>query len=207
MSSILIVKRTAGRDESGLSQVLDASRASLTKRAVRYPAVDARSFTQPPLEEEVDPFYTLGDQLFVEPSRALCGLSRARSPDSNESTRIAVARSHIGVWRRIAAGEHASALVLETMSGSNEDCSTARSGVAEMDGEGRETSDSTSLFVVQGGEVRAQKTFLPAVSFRPVRGLWYLSGYVLSREGAAKLLHSCLVEGPWTFGLITSLEH
>ena len=51
-----------------LSQVLDSSRASLAKRAVRYPAVDARSFTQPPLEgEEVDPFYTLGDQLFVEP--------------------------------------------------------------------------------------------------------------------------------------------
>ncbi len=49
-----------------LNQVLDWSRAALTKRAVRYPAVDARSFAQPPLEgEDVDPFYTLGDQLFA----------------------------------------------------------------------------------------------------------------------------------------------
>ena len=41
-----------------LNQVLDSSRSSLAKRTVRFPAVDARSFAQPPLEEEdVDPFY------------------------------------------------------------------------------------------------------------------------------------------------------
>ena len=32
--------------------------------------------------------------------------------------------------------------------------------------------------------------------FRPVRGLWFLSGYVLSREGAAKLLRAMPVVGP-----------
>ena len=32
--------------------------------------------------------------------------------------------------------------------------------------------------------------------FRPVRGLWFLSGYVLSREGAAALLRAMPVIGP-----------
>src|SRR5437870_3608091 len=57
-----------------LSQVLDSSRTALTMRAVRHTAVDARSFAELQLEheKEVDAFYTLGDQLFVEPQpRAL----------------------------------------------------------------------------------------------------------------------------------------
>lgn len=42
----------------------------------------------------------------------------------------------------------------------------------------------------------AQKTFLSRNVFRPVRGLWYLSGYVLSRAGAAKLLTLLPCRGP-----------
>src|SRR5712692_5741745 len=33
-----------------LNHVLDSSRAALTRRVVRYPAVDVRSFAQPPLD-------------------------------------------------------------------------------------------------------------------------------------------------------------
>src|SRR5438094_3491971 len=98
-----------------LNQVLDSSRAALTKRAVRYPAVDARSFAQPPLEgEDVDPFYTLGDQLFVEPQpRALPERLELDRPIRMSQPEVAVARSHIAVWRQIAVGGHAYALVLE----------------------------------------------------------------------------------------------
>ena len=42
----------------------------------------------------------------------------------------------------------------------------------------------------------APKTFLSNNVFRPVRGLWYLSGYVLSREGAEKLLRLLPCRGP-----------
>ena len=42
----------------------------------------------------------------------------------------------------------------------------------------------------------AQKTFLSGNVFQPVRGLWCLSGYVLSRKGAEKLLRLLPCRGP-----------
>ena len=183
-----------------LNQVLDSSRAALTKRAVRYPAVDARRFAQPPLEgEDVDPFYTLGDQLFVEPQpHALPDRLELDRPIRMSQPEVAVARSHIGVWRQIAAAEQAYALVLE-------DDVWFQRGLArrldrawaEMDGDGGDTQRFDVLYLSYK-EVKhgAQKTFLSRSVFRPVRGLWYLSGYVLSREGAAKLLTLLPCRGP-----------
>jgi len=183
-----------------LNQVLDSSRAALTQRAVRYSALDARSFAQPPLKgEEVDPFYTLGDQLFVEPQpRALPDRLELDRPIRMSQPELAVARSHIGIWRLIAAGEHAYALVLE------DDVWFQRGFArhldqawAEMDGEGGDTQRFDVLYLSYK-EVKhgAQKTFLSRSVFRPVRGLWYLSGYVISRKGAAKLLTLLPCRGP-----------
>jgi hypothetical protein len=42
----------------------------------------------------------------------------------------------------------------------------------------------------------APKTFLSSNVFRPARGLWHLSGYVISREGAEKLLRLLPCRGP-----------
>lgn len=183
-----------------LSQVLDSSRTALTMRAVRHSAVDARNFAQQlEHEKEVDVFYTLGDQLFVEPQpRALPDRVELDRPIRMSQPEIAVARSHIGVWRRIAAGEHAYSLVVE------DDVWFQRGFArhldrawAEMDGEGDE-SQRFDILYLSYKEVKhgAQKTFLSRSVFRPVRGLWYLSGYVLSREGAAKLLTLLPCRGP-----------
>ena len=183
-----------------LKQVLDSSRAALTQRAVRCAAVDGRSFAQPPLEGgEVDPFYTLRDQLFVEPQpRALPDRLELDRPIRMSQPEVAVARSHIGIWRLIAAGEHAYALVLE------DDVWFQRGFArhldrawAEMDGESGHTQRFDVLYLSYK-EVKhgAQKTFLSRSVFRPVRGLWYLSGYVLSRKGAAKLLSLLPCRGP-----------
>ena len=183
-----------------LRQVLDSSRAALTKRAVRYPAVDARSFEQSPLEgNEVDPFYTLGDQLFVEPQpRAMPDRLELTRPIRMSQPEIAVARSHIGVWRQIAAGEHEYVLVLEDDAWFHRGFARQLDRAwAEMDGQGGETQRFDILYLSYR-EVRhgAQKTFVSRNVFRPVRGLWYLSGYVLSREGAAKLLTLLPCRGP-----------
>jgi len=179
---------------------LDSSGAELAKLAVRYRAVDARSFAQPPLEDhEVDPFYTLGDQLFVEPQpRALPDRLELDRPIRMSRPEIAVARSHIGVWRRIAAGKHAYALVVE-----DDVCFQRRfarhldRAWGEMEAEGSKTQRFDILYLSYK-EVKhgAQKTFLSSSVFRPVRGLWYLSGYVLSREGARKLLTLLPCRGP-----------
>src|SRR5690242_19124835 len=45
-----------------LGRVTDSTHVALSERARRYPAVDARFFTQAPAADaEVDPFYTLRD--------------------------------------------------------------------------------------------------------------------------------------------------
>ena len=51
-----------------LDCILDASGKPLSKRVVRYSACDAQDDPAEFLDgTDVDPFYTLGDQLFVEP--------------------------------------------------------------------------------------------------------------------------------------------
>ena len=183
-----------------LNRILDSSGTELAKLTVRYPAVDARSFVQPHLEdEEVDPFYTLGDQLFVEPQpRALPDRLELDRPIRMSRPEIAVARSHIGVWQRVAVGNHAYVLVLE------DDVWFQRGfprhldrAWGEMEAEGGKTQRFDILYLSYK-EVKhgAQKTFLSSSVFSPVRGLWYLSGYVLSREGAAKLLKLLPCRGP-----------
>ena len=98
-----------------LTQILDCSGDALTERTVRFPAVDARSFARSPeADDEVGPIYTLGDQLFVEPQpRVLPDRFELDRPIRMSWPEVAVARSHVGVWRRIATGEDAYALVLE----------------------------------------------------------------------------------------------
>ncbi len=67
----------------------------------------------------------------------------------------------------------------------------------ELNTEGHSTS-TFDLLYVSYVEVKhgAPKTFLSANVFRPMRGLWHLSGYVLSREGAKKLLRLLPCRGP-----------
>lgn len=182
-----------------LAQLLDSSGAQLTARTQRFPAFDGRSVTPPSDEVEVEPFYTLWDQLFVEPQpRALPQGLELERPIRMTQSEVAVARSHIGVWREIAAGNDAYALVLE------DDASFHR-GFArhldqawtEMGGVGNDAELFDLLYLsykeVRGG---AQKTFLSRSVFRPMRGLWYLSGYVLSQKGAVKLLSLLPCRGP-----------
>jgi GR25 family glycosyltransferase involved in LPS biosynthesis len=183
-----------------LGQIVDSSGDALTGRTMRFSAVDARSFAQSPiLDCEVDPFYALADQLFVEPQpRVLPDRFELDRPVRMSRPEVAVARSHVGVWRRIAAGENAYALVLE-------DDAWFRPGFGryldrtwgELEPERNGTARFDMLYLsykeVKGG---AQKALLSTSVFRPVRGLWYLSGYVLSRDGARKLLGLLPCRGP-----------
>ena len=186
--------------ERELSRVSDATGGELGNLVERYPAFDAWTFTQqPPANNDVSPFYTLGDQLFVEPQpRALPDRLELDRPIRMSRPEIAVALSHIGVWRRIATGEQSYALVLE-------DDIYFQHGFGRFldqawieifaDDEGTTPFD---ILYLSYKEVKhgAQKHLLSYHVFRPVRGLWYLSGYVLSREGAEKLLRLLPCRGP-----------
>ena len=183
-----------------LNQILDCSGDALTARAVRFPAADARSFARSPeADHEVGPIYTLGDQLFVEPQlRVLPDRFELDRPIRMSWPEVAVARSHVGVWRQIATGEVAYALVLEDdvwfKWGFGRYVDRAwRELAPDRDGTARFDMLYLSYKEVRGG---AQKALLSASVFRPVCGLWFLSGYVLSREGARKLLRLLPCRGP-----------
>lgn len=183
-----------------LARVVDSSGESLTSLLQRHPAVDASDFSRhPPVGGDLYPFYTLRDQLLVEPQPSVLpdriDLDR---PIPMSRPEIAVALSHIGVWRRIAAGDQSFALVLE-------DDIYFRPGFARYFdqawveiGAHPASRRPFDILYVSYKEVKhgAQKTLLSPNLFRPLRGLWYMSGYVLSREGAEKLLRLLPCRGP-----------
>jgi GR25 family glycosyltransferase involved in LPS biosynthesis len=186
--------------EQELRHVLDSSGIELWNLTERYAAVDANHFKQEPLKDaDIDPIYTLGDQLFVEPQPlALPTRLDLNSPIRMSQPEIAVARSHINIWRKVAANNHEYVLVLE-------DDVWFRSGfVSHLDqawGEIKAVGDRKSNFNIlylSYEEVKhgAPKTFLSSNVFRPERGLWHLSGYVISCEGAEKLLQLLPCRGP-----------
>lgn len=187
------VKLELGRIRDGLGNDL----LSLTER---YAAVDAREFLQdPPKDADVDPYYTLADQLFVEPQpRTLPTRYELEAPIRMTRAEVAVAKSHIEVWRRVARSDQKHALILEDdvwfHPSFSRHLDQAWKDVAIESGE----HEGLDLIYVSYVEAThgAPKTFVSSHVFRPLRGLWHLSGYILSRQGAQKLLRLLPCRGP-----------
>lgn len=186
--------------ENELRHLLDCSGVELWNITERYSAVDALHFVQEPVKDsDVDPIFTLGDQLFVEPQPlAVPTHLELDAPIRMSRPEIAVARSHINVWRQIATGEHEYVLILEDdVWFQSKFASQLDKAWADIMAEGVSTA-KFDIFYLSYVEVKngAPKTFLSDNVFCPVRGLWHLSGYVLSREGAKKLLQLLPCRGP-----------
>ena len=183
-----------------LACILDAAGKPLSERVVRYAACDAQIDADQLLDDgDVEPFYTLGDQLFVEPQpNALPDAFDLTRPIRMSRAEVAVARSHIGVWKAIAQSKATQALVLE------DDVCIKRSFGRTIDqawGEMEEADRSNpgfDVFYVSYKEARygAPKELVSRNVFRPERGLWHLSGYVLSKKGAQALLGLLPSRGP-----------
>jgi len=183
-----------------LNHILDSSGAVLLNLTERNVAVDANKFKEEPIKDaKVDPFYTLIDQLFVEPQPlTLPTRLELNTPIRMSRAECAVARSHINVWEQVATSEHKYVLILE-------DDIWFHSGFARyLD---KVWNDVVSKSYINGKfdvlylsylEVKngAPKNILSSHLFRPDRGLWHLSGYVLSREGAKKLISLLPSRGP-----------
>lgn len=186
--------------EQELRHILDSSGTELLNLTERHVACDANALSEePPKDADIDPFYTLGDQLFVEP-QPLVFPTRLEldTPIRMSRAEIAVARSHINVWRKVAASNHAYVIVLEDDVWFHSDSAQYLDQVwdevvAECDRGERFDVLYVSYLEAKHG---APKAFLSNNVFRPVRGLWHLSGYVLSREGAKKLLRLLPCRGP-----------
>lgn len=171
---------------------------SLTCLVERLAAIDARNGRETAPTADVDPLYRMGDQLFVQPDPRLEECFGRDEQVRMTRQEIAVARSHVEAWKQVAQGPHEYVLVLE------DDVYFARGAARLIDRgwdaalRGRSASAGPELiyfsYLDAGGT--AEKVPISPELFKPVRGYWYLSGYVLSRRGAEHLLKSMPVVGP-----------
>jgi GR25 family glycosyltransferase involved in LPS biosynthesis len=182
-----------------LARLTDNSGKPASALATRFQALDALRRENLVVPGRVRPSYSLADQLFVDPHPLLEECFDAESWHVEMTDQeIAVALSHISVWERIAAGDSDYSLILEDDTyfrrGFCRDLDEAWSDLVWNRGE----RSAFDLLYVSYKEVKTGKRFV-AVSgsvFKPLGGLWCLSGYVLSRPGARKLLDALPVCGP-----------
>lgn len=183
-----------------LDRIVDCIGRPLSKRLIRHSACDARSLPASTIAGvDIDPYYTLADQLFVDPyPQVLPDIFDLTRPIRMSNAEIAVAQSHIDIWKRIASSTAPYALVLEDdvwfERGFGNLVDTAWAEMREQDG----ADPGFDVLYLSYKEVKhgAPKTALSTNVFRPERGLWYLSGYVLSKRGAQRLLALLPCRGP-----------
>ena len=187
------------RVKKELRRIRDRHGGDLLSLTERHAAVDARSFLQdPPRDAEVNPVYTLADQLFVEPQpQTLPTRFELEAPIRMSRAEIAVAKSHIAVWRLVAQGTQSHALILE------DDVWFHPNFARELDQAWKEIATQREKYEIDvlyvsymEARLGAPKQFVSSRVFRPERGLWYLSGYILSKQGAEKLLNLLPCCGP-----------
>lgn len=170
----------------------------LASIARRFAAVDARDGRAVAATADVDSTYVLGDQLYVQPDERLEECFGVDEPIRMTRQEVAVARSHIEVWKAVARGADDHVLVLE------DDVWFRPGAAAAIDHGwraalrrcGAERGPRLLYLSYDDAGGTVERTDVCDALFRPKRGLWFLSGYVLSREGAATLLRAMPVIGP-----------
>jgi GR25 family glycosyltransferase involved in LPS biosynthesis len=182
-----------------LDKILDKYNKKLTGQLIRFSAINAKEMSDIHNEEEVIPYYTLADQLYVDPQpKILPDKFDLDVPIKMSKAEIAVALSHINVIRLVAEGPDEYALVLE------DDVYFERDFAKTLDAAWFEmiqadgSSPCFDILYLSFKEVMngARKKIISKNIFKPERGLWYFSGYVLSKKGANKILSLLPSYGP-----------
>jgi GR25 family glycosyltransferase involved in LPS biosynthesis len=182
-----------------LNNLLDKFKNPISTLTRRFSAVDARYHNDSVSNNELIAQYSLADQLFVDPTPLPNSEFELKDQQIRMTQQeVAVALSHIGVWKLIANGNIAYTLVLE------DDIIFRRSFSSKFDRAWselmriRNSSDDFDIVYLSYQEARtgAKKIQVTKELFKPIRGLWQLSGYVLSKKGALKLLSLLPVYGP-----------
>ncbi len=180
-----------------LARLRPSGCGSLMNIVRRFSAIDARYSLDHP-DDELHHDYSLGEQLFVDPLRLpRDGRDMASLRIQMSQQEAAVARSHTAVWKLIADGSPLYTLVLE------DDVYFPRRFPRAFDKAWTELAHTTDepafdLLYLAYEEARAGADMTPVSGalVRPTRGVWQMSGYVLSRRGAQRLLKRLPVRGP-----------
>lgn len=182
-----------------LDRFRDRHGEHLSATARRFSAIDARYMEPTPDPAVLIPRFTLADQLTVDPNPLLQINNETRAREITMTKQeVAVALSHIEVWNLIADGDITSALVLEDdvfmTYGFARDLETTWSSLTHS---GTDEPDFDLLYLA----FKDLGSVAPVDDGAGVRrlqqpGIWEASGYVLSREGARRLLAQLPAYGP-----------
>ena len=187
------------RMQHELNRIMNKEGTPLVMMTTQFSAVDAKAGDIDVSEATLNPSYTLSDQLFVEPQPLLdqIGVSGRQQIEMSYQER-AIALSHVRVWEMIAKSDHEYVLILEDdVYFTSQFASVVEEVWADLLHNTVKCRAIDLLYLsfeeAKGG---AQKEYLSEYLMRPRRGLWNLSGYVLSKKGALNLLRQLPVRGP-----------
>jgi GR25 family glycosyltransferase involved in LPS biosynthesis len=187
-----------GRLRRELDRFKDRHGNPLSKIVRRFSAIDARYMEAEPDPSILKPSFTLADQLTVDPNPKLEIDRTAHNREIRMSRpEIAIALSHIEVWKLIADGDVPSALILE------DDVFLPRGFTNNLE------RTWSALISSENGEADFDLLYLsfnevgerlPRNGWKPIRrsraGIWEASGYILTKAGAQKLLDQLPAYGP-----------
>lgn len=183
-----------------LKRIKSRSGASLLTISRRFSAIDARYFDGKIDNSILRPFFSLADQLRVEPNPLVIidAYAKARRIGMTPQE-IAVALSHIEVWKLVAASNVPYTLILEDdiyfQYGFARDMDVAWCNIINQSSKGS-AFDILFLSFQEVGISSKTKKLQAGLVRKPDCGIWLASGYVLSLKGAQALLKMLPVYGP-----------
>ena len=183
-----------------LKRIKCHSKSSLLSISRRFSATDARYLDSEINNNLLCPYFSLDDQLQVEPNPLVKrdAYSKAYRIDMSPQE-IAIALSHIEVWKLVASNNIPYTLILEDdvyfQYGFARKFDAAWQSVVSQSAKDS-TFDILFLSFQEVGENLNIKVQQTGLVHRPDRGIWQASGYVLSVKGARALLSLLPVYGP-----------
>lgn len=178
----------------------------------RISAVDGKELNLDDCGSSVEKTYPLHSQYYVDPDPRLLVAIREKNVNiTMTQEEIAVALSHIKTWQRIIDEKLSYALILE------DDVFFEKTFASQLNQSWQELPEKRKdgyrfdLLYLSYREVDrgAHKTDFSPNLHCPIRGYWWLSGYVLSYSGAQQLLDALPVVGPvdlWVNHIFSKLD-
>ena len=182
-----------------LKRIRDQENRPLIEMTSRFSAVDAKYDLTGSAHSELTTSYALADQLYVEPQPLLESIGIEGNQQIVMSRQEqAIAFSHVEVWKTISNGSKSYVLVVEDDVYFTQHFSSILDDLwADLIHTDNKSKAFDLLYLsyeeAKGG---AEKEYLSEYLLKPRRGLWNMSGYVLSKEGAKKLVSLLPVRGP-----------
>lgn len=184
-----------------LMRIYYANDLTLDKLTRRFSAIDARYFDNNIDENVLLPYYTLSDQLKVEPNEKI-PLDSDFLTHRIDMTKqeISIALSHIEIWKLVAQDDISHCLILEDdiffKRGFTCDLDLAWNDLTNFE-KNKGKFDILFLSYEEVGDPNKNKKKINTGPVKkPDLGIWQASGYVLSQSGAHKLLDMLPVYGP-----------